>query len=66
MYFIVPPHLSSAFTLPGETENPEIAPFHLNVACFFTKNTKQFKISPDQSWTTLHCQNDLLGAPDRT
>jgi len=37
MYFIFPPHLISASALPGETGNPEIASFHLNVACFFTK-----------------------------
>jgi len=30
------------------------------------KHETQFKISPGQSWTTLHCQNDRLGAPDRT
>jgi len=29
-----------ASALPGETGNPEIASFHLNDACFFTKNTK--------------------------
>ena len=38
LYF--PPHLTSASALPGETGNSEIASFHLNVACFFTKNTK--------------------------
>jgi len=37
MYFIFPPHLTSASALPGETGNPEIASFHLNAACFFTK-----------------------------
>jgi len=37
MYFIFPPHLTSASALPGETGNPEIAYFHLNAACFFTK-----------------------------
>jgi len=30
----------SAYALPGETGNPEIAAFDLNAACFFTKNTK--------------------------
>jgi len=40
MYFIFPPHLTSASALPGETENPEIASFHLNAACFFTKKTR--------------------------
>jgi len=62
-----PPHLTSASALPGETGNPEIAYFHLNVACFFTKKYEtQLKISSGQSWTNLHCQNDRLGAPDRT
>jgi len=37
MYFIFSSHLTSASALPGETGNPEIASFHLNVACFFTK-----------------------------
>jgi len=32
MYFIFPPHLTSAFALPGETGNPETASFHLNAA----------------------------------
>jgi len=41
MYFIFPPHLTSASALPGEPVNAEIAPFHLNDACFFAKkNTK--------------------------
>ena len=40
MYFIFPPHLTSASVLPGETGNPEIASFHLNVACFFTNKTR--------------------------
>jgi len=40
MYFIFPPRLTSASTLPGKTENPEIGYFHLNAACFFTKNAK--------------------------
>ena len=34
---------------------------------FSPKNHEtQFKISADQSWTTLHCQNDRLGTPDGT
>jgi len=50
MYFIFSPHLTSASALPGETGNPEIASFHLNAACFFTKKHEiQFKISPGQS-----------------
>jgi len=47
MYFIFPPHLTGASTLPGETGNPEIASFHLNSACFFTKKHEtQLKVSP--------------------
>jgi len=35
--------------------------------CMLSKTHKaHFKISPGQSWTTLHCQNNQLGAPDRT
>jgi len=37
MYFIFPPHRTSASALPGETGSPEIVSFHLNAACFFTK-----------------------------
>jgi len=37
MYFIFPPHLTCAAALPGETENPKIASFHLNAACFVPK-----------------------------
>jgi len=67
MYFIFPAHLTSSSALPGETGNPKIASFHLNDAWFFTKKHEtQFKMSPGQSWTILHCQNDRLGAPDRT
>jgi len=40
MYYIFPPRLTSASALPGETGNPEIASFHLNAACFFTKKTQ--------------------------
>jgi len=67
MYFIFPPHLTSASALPWETGNPEIASFHLNVACFFTKKHEtQLEISRYQSRTTLHCQDNRLDAPDRT
>jgi len=44
MYFIFPPHLTSASALPGKTENPEVASFHLNVALFYQKHTKHIKI----------------------
>jgi len=40
MYFIFPPHLTNASALTGETENLEIAYFHLNAAYFFTKKTQ--------------------------
>jgi len=67
VYSIFLPGLTSASALPGETRNLEIASFHLNAACFFTKKHEtQLKISPGHSWTTLHCQNDRVGAPDRT
>jgi len=50
MYFIFPPHLTSASALPGETGNPKIASFHLNAACFFNKKHEtQLKITPGQS-----------------
>jgi len=50
MYFIFRPHLTSASALPGETGNPEMVSFHLNVACFFTKKHEtQLKISSGQS-----------------
>jgi len=49
MYFIFAPHLTSASALPGETGNPEIAFFHFNTACYFTKKHEtQLKISPGQ------------------
>jgi len=40
MYFIFPPHLTSASALPGETGNRKIASFHLNAARFFTTKTR--------------------------
>jgi len=58
MYFIFPPHLTSASALPGEAGNQEIASLHLNAACFITKKHETLlKISAGQSWTTLHCQD---------
>jgi len=34
---------------------------------FFTKKHETLlKISLGQSWTTVHCQSDQLGAPHRT
>jgi len=37
----------SASALAGKSRNPEIASFHLNTACFFTKKHEtQLKISP--------------------
>ena len=32
----------------------------------YQKHTKHIRISRAYSWTTLHCQNDRLDAPDRT
>jgi len=51
MYFIFPPHLTSASALPGETGNPEIAYFHLNAACFFTKKHETVK---NITWSELN------------
>jgi len=51
MYFIFPPHLTSASALHGETGNPEIASFHLNVACFFTKKHETVK---NITWSELN------------
>ena len=63
----MPPQITCASALPGETGNPEIVSFHSNVECFFTKKHEtQLKISPGQSRPTLHCQNNRLDAPDRT
>jgi len=50
IWFIFPAHITSASALPWETGNPEIASFHLNAACFFTKKHEtQLKISPGHS-----------------
>jgi len=43
MYFIFPPHPTSASALPKETGHPEIASFHLNAACSFTKKRETVK-----------------------
>jgi len=53
MHFIFPFHLNIASALPaGETGNPEIASFHLNAACFFTKKHEtQFK---NITWSELN------------
>jgi len=74
-YFIFPPHLTSASTLPGETGNPEIASFRLNAACFFTKKTRNTvknitwselnhpSLSKRSSWSTrqdLGSENSIL------
>jgi len=32
----------------------------------FHQKTRNTEIIPGQSWTTFHCQNDRLGASDRT
>ena len=51
MYFIFPPHLTSASALPGETRNPEIASFHLYATCLFTKKHKTVK---NITWSELN------------
>jgi len=43
MYFIFPPHLTSASALPGETENPEIACFLLKCCMLFHQKTRNKK-----------------------
>jgi len=40
MYFIFPPHLTCASSLPEETRNPKIASCHLNAAWFVPKTTR--------------------------
>jgi len=63
-----PPHLTSASALPWETENPEIASFHLNAACFFTKKTRntvkniawsELKHPSLSKWSTWCTRQDL-------
>jgi len=44
MYFTLPPHITCAFTPPGETGNPTIASFHLNAACFLPKKNTRNKL----------------------
>jgi len=45
---------------------PDKRIFSLKCCTLFTKNIRNIKISPGYSWTTLHCQNDRMDAPDRT
>ena len=48
-----PPRLISVSALPCKTGNTKIAPFHLNVVCFFAnKHTKHTKII---SWSQTAC-----------
>jgi len=59
-YFIFPPYRTSAFALPGETGNPEIAFFHLNAACFLpkTRNIKKYHLDraePPVTVKTIDC-----------
>ena len=60
MYFVFPPHITNASALPGETGNPEIMSFHLNVACFLpqkhTKYTLKYHVvraEPSLTVTTI-------------
>jgi len=41
---LLPPHVSSTCALPGEIGNSEIASFHLNAACCFTKNIRVLEL----------------------
>jgi len=52
MYFVFPPHLTSASAVPAETGNPEIASFHLNAACIFTKKTRN--TVKNMTWSELN------------
>ena len=57
MYFIFPPHLTSASALPGETGNPDIASFHLNAACFFTKKYHLVTAGPPFTVKTIEWEH---------
>jgi len=52
VYSIFPPRLTSASALPGKTGNPEIASFHLNAACLFTKWTRN--APKNTTWSELN------------
>jgi len=45
-------NLTNASTLSGETGNPEIVSFHLNVACFLPKKTQN--IVKNVTWSELN------------
>jgi len=66
LYFPTSPNL--CFCTACGNRKPDNCIFSLKCCMLFTKNTRNtlIKISPDYSWTTLHCQNDRLDAPDRT
>jgi len=61
MYFIFPPHITSASALHGETGNPEIASFHLNAACFFMKRHETQLNHPSLSKRSTGCTRQDLG-----
>jgi len=63
LYFPTSPKL--CFCTTWGNRKPEKCIFSLTCCMLFTKNTKHIKISPEYSWTTLHCLNDWLDAPDR-
>ena len=62
----LPRRLIGVSALPCETENMEIASFHLNVVCFFaSKHTKHIKtITYGHGQTILHWWDDQLNAAD--
>ena len=66
LYFPTSPDLCLCTTFGNR--KPKNCVFSLKCSMLFTKkqHMKHIKISPGYSWTTLHCQNDRQGAPDRT
>ena len=52
--FIFPPHLAGVSTLPGETGNPEIVSFYLNVVCCFVKNTLKYSNIENQKEVEIY------------
>jgi len=66
MYFILPPYLTCASALPGETGNPKIESFLLNAACLLPKTHETHYNITWLQLNSLHCQKDRLDAPDRT
>jgi len=60
MYFIFPPPNYCFCTTCG-TGNPEIASFHLNAACFFTKKHETVRNTVNITWSELNQPRQDLG-----